>query len=99
MTTHDAVLALVVEEGGPSGAAPAPSARADVDDVRVDDVRPARRVGPRADVLGGEELMALALAEGRQDDMSEDHLRRLARREALLHRLAVDRQRRRRRIA
>ncbi len=84
MTTHEAVLALVV---------------ADASNLFDDGPAGHRHgFGPASGILRGEELMACALAQV-TDDGSEDNLGRLARREALLHRLAIDRQRRRRRTA
>lgn len=83
MTTHDPVLALVTDGSVPFDGAPASRRHS---------------FGPAGGILSGEELMACALAEV-TDDGSEDDLNRLARREALLHRLAIDRQRRRRRTA
>ncbi len=65
---------------------------------RADPPTSSRRLGAPAGVPSGEELIAGTLAETGESPV-EDHLVRLARREALLHRLAVDRQRRRRRIA
>lgn len=83
MSTHEAVLALVTDSPV----------------LRVGGAAGRRRaVGPASGVLSGGELMVCALAEVTEDG-SEDDLGRLARREALLHRLAIDRQRRRRRTA